>query len=335
LKAGYSLNSYWQWEPHKQVGRPDNNPIRNASYCAPDYDPATKKGKTGACTLLQATIDSLNVPFYDLTVSLTPAKVLEMAKDAGINYMWNDDLERQDLRSSTNMNDFTPEKFDFILGIGQYPITVMDHANGVATFAGGGLRANAHFVKEVRKGEDVVFGETLPNPNQPRVLNQQQINDLTYAMSQVAPNLNIAGFQAATKTGTWQYRDSLAQNAHAWNVGFTTKLAAAVWVGNKGEQQPLLTGGGSPVYGSGYPRAIWQKFMTAATTAMAVSKDKTKFNQPNFIGNDMPPGAIPSPTPSNSPTPDPTTPPPTTPPTIPPTTPPKTTGPPSSPPAAP
>ena len=37
---------------------------------------------------------SLNVPFYDLTVSLTPAKVLEMARDAGINYMWTDDLER-------------------------------------------------------------------------------------------------------------------------------------------------------------------------------------------------------------------------------------------------
>ena len=30
----------------------DNNPIRNASYCATDCDPATEKGKTGACTLL-------------------------------------------------------------------------------------------------------------------------------------------------------------------------------------------------------------------------------------------------------------------------------------------
>ena len=41
-----------------------------------------------------------------------------------------------------------------ILGIGQYPITVMDHANGMATMAAGGLRAKAHFVQKVKDGED-------------------------------------------------------------------------------------------------------------------------------------------------------------------------------------
>ena len=312
LKAGYSLNSYWQWEPHKQIGRADNNPIRNASYCQTDYDPATRKGRTGACTLLQSTIDSLNVPFYDVTTSLTPAKVLEMARDAGINYMWTDDLERMDLRGLTNFGDVVPGKFDIILGIGQYPVTVEDHANGAATFAAGGLRANAHFVKEVRKGEEVVFGETLPNPNQPRVLNPQQISDLTHAMHQVSPGMNIAGFQAATKTGTWQFGDSISDNAHAWNVGFTTKLAAAVWVGNKGEQQALKTLNGNPVYGSGYPRAIWQKFMTDATNAMQLSKEKTQFSQPVFVGDENPPGSIPSPTPSPAPAPEPTNPAPTT-----------------------
>jgi membrane peptidoglycan carboxypeptidase len=310
LRAGYSLKSYWQWEPHKQFGRPDDNPIRNASFCPSDYDAATKKGKTGACTLLEATTASLNVPFYDLTYSLTPAKVLEMAKQAGINYMWNDDRERQDLRSQTDMTKFTPSKFDIVLGIGQYPVTVMDHANGAATFAAGGLRANAHFVRSVKKGDEVLYGETLPNPNQGRILNQQQINDLTYAMSQVAPNINIQGFQAATKTGTWEYNHDMNKNAHAWNVGFTTKLAAAVWVGNKDEEKALLDKNNGTVWGSGFPRAIWTKFMNDATKAMNLPKDRTKFNQPNFVGDENPLGSIPSPTPS--PTPEPTTPPVTT-----------------------
>jgi membrane peptidoglycan carboxypeptidase len=84
-------------DPHDQPGRPKENPIRNASECVRD-----KTLKTGLCTLLDSTIASLNVPFYDVTVSVSPAKVLEMARDAGIDYMWTDDRARQDLRTITD-----------------------------------------------------------------------------------------------------------------------------------------------------------------------------------------------------------------------------------------
>jgi membrane peptidoglycan carboxypeptidase len=169
----------------------------------------------------------------------------------------------------------------------------------VATFAAGGLRATAHFVKKVTKGDDknVLYGETLPNPNQGRVLNQQQVTDLTYALSQVAPGINIQGFQAATKTGTWEYNQRVDQNAHAWNVGFTTKLAAAVWVGNKKEEQALLDKNRGTVWGSGLPRSTWVKFMNDATKAMGLPKDKTQFAPPVYIGDENPAGSIPSPTP--------------------------------------
>jgi membrane peptidoglycan carboxypeptidase len=314
LKAGFSLKSYWQWTEHEQPGRNPNNPIRNASRCAPDWDAATKQAKTGACTLLQSTIDSLNVPFYDITQNVGAVRVLEMARDAGVNYIWNDARERQDLRGGPLQS--LPPGIGLELGIGQYPITVMDHANGMATFAAGGLRATAHFVKEVTKNGETLYGETLPNPNQGRILNPQQSNDLNYALSQVAPGMNISGFQAATKTGTWEYNQRLDQNAHAWNVGYTNKLAAAVWVGNEKDEQAIVTANGSTIWGSGFPRAIWQKFMADATNAMGLPKDRTQFNQPNFIGDELPPGAIPSPTPSPTPEPEPTTPPPTNPPSV-------------------
>ena len=193
LKAGISLNSSWQWTEHKQVGRMDANPIRNSSTCPSDRDPnRLPGGRTGACTLLESTVNSLNVPFYDVTLSVTPAKVLELARDVGIDDMWNDNRERQDLRRITDWKTMTPSQFDIILGIGQYPVTVVDQANAMATFAAKGLRAKAHFVGKVTQGDETVYTETLPNPNQARVFSPQTSADLNYALSQ-STHLTLAG----------------------------------------------------------------------------------------------------------------------------------------------
>jgi membrane peptidoglycan carboxypeptidase len=193
LKAGISLNSSWQWTEHKQVGRVDANPIRNSSTCPSDRDPnRLPGGRTGACTLLESTVNSLNVPFYDVTLSVTPAKVLELARDVGIDDMWNDNRERQDLRRITDWKTMTPSQFDIILGIGQYPVTVVDQANAMATFAAKGLRAKAHFVGKVTQGDETVYTETLPNPNQARVFSPQTSADLNYALSQ-STHLTLAG----------------------------------------------------------------------------------------------------------------------------------------------
>jgi membrane peptidoglycan carboxypeptidase len=296
LKQGISLKSYWQWTPHAQPGRDPSNPVRNASNCTSDVDPATKQPKSGLCSLLEATTASLNVPYYDVTVAVSPAKVLEMARDAGIDYMWTDARERVDLRTA-KMSDVTPSKFDAILGIGQYSVTVMDHANGMATFAAGGLRAQAHFVLKVEKNGEVLYSETLPKQDSARLLNQQQINDLTYAMTQVRVG-NSLGWQHATKTGTWEYNKDPNENAHAWNVGFTRKLAAAVWVGNKAEEQGIRDANNSIIYGSTLPAPIWRKFMDAALAGINWPKEIQQFAAPNFIGNENPPGSFPSPTPS-------------------------------------
>lgn len=322
LRAGYSVNSYWQWTEHDQQGRAAGNRVRNASQCTSDWDREKREARSGLCSLLESTKQSLNVPFYDVTISVSTAAVLQMAMDAGIEHIWNDNLERTDLMTlpggavdAVQGRGIGPE-----VGIGQYRYTVLDHANGMATFAAGGLRANAHFVIEVRKGEQKFFGETLPNPDSARILNQAQIDTLNYALAQVA-NININGFQAATKTGTWEYNQRMDANAHAWNVGYTSVLAAAAWVGPKGDEVELLDKNGNDVWGSTLPREIWEQFMRDATAAMALDGPK-QFNPPNpNLGIDVPPGAYPSPTPSATPTPTPTT----TTPARPTTTPPSTT----------
>jgi membrane peptidoglycan carboxypeptidase len=252
---------------------------------------------------------SLNIPFYDVTVAVSPTAVLQMAYNEGVQHIWNDSHQRIDLATLSDMSVAT--KQDGIgaeVGIGQYGITVQDHANGAATIASGGIAAKEHFVRSVTKDGKVKYGETLPAPDAQRVLNQQQINDETYAMSLVDPNHpSVDGYQTATKTGTWEYNQSETENAHAWNVGFTTQLAAAVWVGPKQDEHALI--GNSPysgtVWGSTIPAAIWRKFINDASQAMNLPKTKTQFNAPSNTGDVLPP-AFPSPTPTTTPTPSPT-----------------------------
>jgi membrane peptidoglycan carboxypeptidase len=224
-----------------------------------------------------------------------------MARNAGIDHMWAQ-TGRVDFTPTTDMAKQTPNNFDTILGIGQYPVTVADHANGVATFANNGVRATEHFVYKVLDGDQVVFGETLPAPNQKPIITAGASADLSYALSGVAsshiPALNNSGFDTAGKTGTWEANNSIDTNAHAWMVGFTKKIAAAVWVGNKKDEKPIKDKNNATIWGSGIPSTIWRNFMQSATKDMALKADKsTKFPPKADIGNDMPDGAVPSPTP--------------------------------------
>jgi membrane peptidoglycan carboxypeptidase len=292
LKANFALRSYWKWQPYDMQGASGDNRITNVSNCG--NLPANSETP---CTLLQSTVSSLNVPFYQLTLSVGPTNVLALARDAGIDAIWTDGRERIDLRSVADMGTVVPAQVDTFLGIGQYPVTVLDHANGMATMAAAGQRADVHFVTKVMKGDAPVYGERLRTGG-PAILTPQQINDLTYTMSQVSSaDVNI-GWDTAGKTGTWEYGPNPNENAHAWMVGFSRRIAAAVWVGNAGEEGPLRDGSGQQVYGSGLPASIWRAFMTDATAAMAEPQEHTQFNPPNYLGDTNPPGSVPSPTPS-------------------------------------
>ena len=66
----------------------------------------------------------------------------------------------------------------------------------------------------------------------------------------------------AAKTGTTQSRIP-GQNNDAWTVGYTPSISAAVWVGTD-DNSPIVTSGGSPIYGRMVPGQIWQQFMNTA-----------------------------------------------------------------------
>ena len=133
------------------------------------------------------------MPFFALAQTLRPAAVVDMARAAGIDSMW---LLPAAVAEPTNESDGQPRQridlgspaadsaFGAGVGLGDYPVTVLDQANGMATLAAEGVRAEAHFVRRVSKGSTVVYGEDVPGGGQRPVLEPAAVADLTWAMSQ-------------------------------------------------------------------------------------------------------------------------------------------------------
>ncbi|WP_426514685.1 transglycosylase domain-containing protein [Dactylosporangium sp. McL0621] len=279
LHQNVSMKSHWDSPASKEFpasGRVDGSPagpIRNAASarCQPD------------CTLWEATIASLNVTFFGLTEKLGAANVIDMASRAGIDSMWASqpgqaDAVRVDLRGASG-RDAGP-RFSNEVGIGQYPVTVLDHANGMATFAASGKRADAHFVRSVSKRGDPVYTEKLAQRDVG--LDQERINELNWTLRQVEAAKLPNGWDSAGKTGTWQRGNSLEENAHTWMVGYTRALAAAVWLGTTDGKALVTKDGKYDVYGATYPGAIWRQFMLDATAALKLDKNAYRFTQPTF-----------------------------------------------------
>ena len=263
-------------------------PIRNAEHapCQPD------------CALWEATVASLNVTYFGLTERLGTAKVIDMATRAGVDSMWaneqgNPKPKRIELRGHPGTE--VARHFSTEVGIGQYGITVQDNANGMATFAAGGKRADAHFVRSVTKGDARVHGEQLVQTDVG--LDQEAINQLNWTLSRVRAAKLGNGWDSAGKTGTWQAGQSTTQNLHTWMVGYTGALAAAVWLGTD-DGKPLKTKDGSyDVFGATGPAPIWRQFMERATAALKLDPDKYRFATPKFP-QDAPPPADRAPAPT-------------------------------------
>jgi membrane peptidoglycan carboxypeptidase len=307
LHQKVSMKSHWDSPPSKEFpnsGRVKGSaagPVSNSSSakCQPD------------CMLWEATVASLNVAFFDLTEHLGVANVIDMAKHAGVDSMWanvagNSRSVRVDLRSKSGQE--VAGQFSTEVGIGQYGITVLDHANGMATFAAGGKRVDAHFVRSVTRGGEQVYGEKIAASDVG--LDQEQIAELDWTLSKVeAAKLNN-GWDSAGKTGTWQYGNSTTENSNAWMVGYTRALAAAVWLGTTDGAPLTTTDGSHSVFGANYPGPIWRQFMTKALAAMKLDPDKYRFDAPKWPDEPSPsPSLSPSPSPSPSPSRSPSCPP--------------------------
>lgn len=304
LRQEVSLLSRWDSPATKEFpasGRTWDSPagpVRNASRaaCQP------------SCTLVEAAVASLNVPFFDLTEKLGATHVIEMAHRAGIESMWTSPRSTPPVRVdlARTAGSELSRRFSTEVGIGQYGITVADHANGMATFAAGGRRATAHVVLKVTRDDVTYYTERITGTD--IGLSGAKVNELTWTLSRVAAARLSNGWDAAGKTGTWQAGASRTRNAHTWMVGYTRVLAAAVWLGTKDGKALVTHDGKTNVYGSSHAAPIWRQFMEAALTDLRLDPEHFRFARPGWaVELDPAPRPAPTRSPVAQPSPDPVT----------------------------
>ncbi|GGM29441.1 penicillin-binding protein [Dactylosporangium sucinum] len=279
LIEDYKTDSYWNGESPQEFpksGRGKDNPVRNAGE---GTSPDCKSGSGKWCTLEEVTVKSLNVPFFALSELIGRDKVIDVARAAGITEMWAT-VDGKPKRVDLTKIDGAAAAKDFFsneVAFGQYPVTVLDHAGGIATFAARGAAAKTHFLKEVWTGGKKTYAEVIKPVRIPG-FTVEMSDDLNAVLQGVPEHykLSMSGKRpVAGKTGTWQLRDS-KDNAHAWMVGYSAYdpgkksvgLAAAVWVGNRGDEEKIVKKGGTPIIGGNLPGPIWRDFLDAALTAV-------------------------------------------------------------------
>jgi membrane peptidoglycan carboxypeptidase len=291
LTAGYGFDTTWDSTIKKIGGDTINNSSRTNLKC-----------DKRRCPLDTATIESYNFPFYWLADKLGAAKVLDAAHAAGVQYIASP--SKVGARVDLSKTDESALKgFGNEVGFGQYAITPLDHANGVATLANDGVYNKAHFVVKVEK-RDQKTGKFAPyhnEQNKPKqVFDRNVVAAIDNVLEKIPSHNNRSlknGRDAIAKTGTWEYKDGKSgENGDAWTVGATRKIAASVWVGNydkKNNPLPIKTADGSNMSGGSVPGAVWKLFMDLASKYTDAPDEKFPPNvavgNPEMKGNGLPP----------------------------------------------
>ncbi|SDY51686.1 Membrane carboxypeptidase (penicillin-binding protein) [Asanoa ishikariensis] len=264
LEAGISLDSRWDATDYEVPGTEIK--VINAGR---------KPSCAKSCTLRESTVQSYNVPFYHIAEKVGADKVIEMARRAGVSTMWtNDPVKPYDLNSKkTKIGKSAP--FYYVVGYGAYPITVLDHANGLATLANRGVYNKAHFVISVQKKNEAGAWETVGGEQRkPKQLIKTEVaDDVNDVLQEISGGLN-GGRPATGKTGTWELNEKSSDNAHAWMLGATPQIATAVWVGNVGGEKAIKDKYGNKIQGASLPKDIWKRFMNDASKNMDIERFK-------------------------------------------------------------
>ena len=269
LRDGVSVLSRWDSPSVRTVADGQVRDARSAP-CSP------------ACTLVDAAVTPLSIPFYSLTSRVGAAAVVDLARAAGIDTMWTRGTDN-DLPAPVELSAAgATSSFGIDVALGVYPVTVLDQANAMATFAAGGRRAPAHVTISVTKDYATIYREPPVPPSTP-VLDAAELADLTWALSQNPAGQLPDGTASASLSGSGYLGESVIDVGHAWQIGFTPNLAMAVWVGNVEDELPLRNAVGDRIYGETLPAAIYRTVLAGATTELGLPQ--TSFPSPAHVGD--------------------------------------------------
>jgi penicillin-binding protein 1A len=218
----------------------------------------------GRADLETATIISDNSVYAQLTSLVGPRNVARMAGRLGI---------KSQLRPYLS------------IGLGAQGVNPLEMARAFSAFANGGLRVDGDVFGNRPRAIAWVRRKGATDMNEPdkrRVLTPAKTAALNSILQQVITEGTgkrarlPGGFVAAGKTGTTE------NHGDAWFVGYTPRLAVAVWVGYPKELRPMLTEfDGQEVAGGTWPALIWKTFMQKALPRLKAKPES--FPSPGFL----------------------------------------------------
>ncbi|HWC12808.1 MAG TPA: transglycosylase domain-containing protein, partial [Acidimicrobiales bacterium] len=248
VRQGYSVESSFAGPSKIVLPKAD----AGADWEVENYEGASY----GRINLIDATANSVNTVYAQLTMAIGPEAVADMARKLGVK------------KSKLNSVVSLP------LGTGN--VSVLEMADAYLTFANEGMQTDPRVIKRVTVGESTIVDD---EPERTRVLEREQANVVNFVLRQVVDR--GSGVRARLPTGpAWGKTGTTEDYGDAWFVGYNRKLTTAVWMGYPGGQSQGLFNvhGWSRVSGGTLPAEIWRRFMSSA------APDRSEFPKPTSLG---------------------------------------------------
>jgi penicillin-binding protein 1A len=200
----------------------------------------------GTMNLFDATANSVNTIYAQLSVEVGPQNVVTTAQRMGIT---------------------SPLKPYCSITLGTQGVNALEMADAYSTLAARGVHHDPEAIRNITLASGRPL--TLPERAATRVIPQNVADVVTSALERVVQygtgTAASYGRPIAGKTGTAENYDD------AWFCGYTPQLATCVWIGYPHYERPLVNVEGVPaVFGGSLPAQIWHTFMASATQNMLI-----------------------------------------------------------------
>jgi penicillin-binding protein 1A len=262
VREGYTVESSFPAPPKITIPKADNG----KDWKVTNYD---DKDYGSEVNLIDATKNSINTVYAQLVVTLGADKLKTMAQNLGIKSP-------------------LPQANALVLGAAE--VSPLEMASAFSTFADRGMHYEPRSILEVRGPDDRVIKKLPTKPDGKRVLTTKQVDVVNFVLRQVVEHGTGTGASWG-KTGALVGKTGTTDDyADAWFVGGTTKLTAAVWLGDPAGRVPMTDVRGVKVNGGSFPATIFRGFMQKATSGLDLGTypDVTSFPGDVLKGDRIP-----------------------------------------------